>query len=307
MSELEPPKIFKCQINHEGEKTELSCWTPAKEVAKAASVLIIHDIAETVNSYTSGIKSLIDEGFKVYGFNLKCFNFDENIERKDFPDNFKDFTVEILQVIAYIKHIEGGVPPFVLTQGLGSLVGLINTRKHANFVRGFIACSPMFQLSEKIIPLKRLTIKTLSDFTPNFVLPKKISPKFTSNRKAIVDGNAHKIEPKITAREAYEYLKAMSQARKNFAKISRPTLLVCPDHNAVHKYSFLKKSISKHKYEDSIEFINLHTKYHAIASDRSTVLETYEKYIIPWLNSTLEKELIPKVDEAPETSERQGN
>jgi alpha-beta hydrolase superfamily lysophospholipase len=294
-----PAKIFKCQINHEGDRVELNCWFDPELTDIKASILIIHDLGENIESYADAIKKMCDQGYKVYGFNLRGNTPRASLaeEGNTFPSNFRDFTIEILQVIAYIKHIEGGVPPFLLTQGLGSLVGLITTRKHPAFVRGFIACSPMFQLTEKIIPIKRFTIRTMSDFFPDTTLPKKITPKFTSNRKIVKEGDSYKYEARVSSREAYEYLKAMSQARKNFSKISKNTLLICPDHNSVHKYSFLKKAISKHKYEDQIEFVNLHTKYHAIASDRATVLETYEKYIMPWIEKSIAIENKPAKQE----------
>ena len=296
MIENIPAKIFKCQINHEGDKTNFSLWAKPETVNYRGSLLIIHDLGENLSAYKDAIKKLCEAEFKVYGFNLKSGS--EKIHGENpFPGNFREFSVEILQIIAYIKQIEGGTPPILLTQGLGSLIGLITTRKHPTFVRGFIACSPMFQLTEKIIPLKRLTIRTLSDFMPEFILPRKISPKFTSNRKLVEDGEVLKYEPRVSSREAHKYLKAMSQARKNFAKITKRTLLICPDHNEVHKYSFLKKAISKHKYEDHIDFINLHTKYHAIASDRSQVLETYEKYIIPWITKLVEQKTQSKSEE----------
>ena len=292
MNELPSPKTYKCQIAHEGERISLNCWNPESSRKIRASVLIIHDICEGLNVYKEGIIKLIGDGYRVYAFHLKVDNpvYETVDDNNSFPNNFRDFTVEILQIIAYIKNLEKGVAPFLLTQGLGALIGLINTRKHASFVRGYIACSPMFQLRQKIVPLKRLTIKTLSDFAPGFTLPSSLTPRFTSHRKVVVNGLTTKIEAKVSSREAYEYLKAMSQARKNFSKISTPTLLICPDHNHTHKYSFLKNAIAKHKYEKQIEFINLHTKYHAIASDRSDVLETYDRYIIPWLNRIIAEE-----------------
>ena len=132
-------------------------------------------------------------------------------------------------------------------------------------------------------------IKTLSEITPKLHIPSSISPKFTSNRELKIGDDFGKYEPKLTARESYEYLKAISQARKNFTKISVPILFICPDQSNVHKYNFLRKAISKHKYEDKINFINLHTKYHAVASDRASAIETYSKYILPWMHKTIEE------------------
>jgi alpha-beta hydrolase superfamily lysophospholipase len=284
-------KNFKCLINHSGEKALLKCWLPIDGNKPHASVLIFHDLGENISSFEAGIIELRSKGFKVYAINMKVPYPGKDSTKKEFPKSFRHFTLELLQVIAYIKYLEAGTPPFLLTQGLGALVGLINTRKHPNFVRGLICCSPMFQLTEKVIPLRRFLIKTLSDFTPQLHIPNGISPKFTSNRKVKIGDDFGKYEPKLTARESYEYLKAMSQARKNFNKISVPILFICPDQSSVHKYNFLRKAISKHKYEDKIHFINLHTKYHAIASDRAAAIETYSKYILPWMHKTIEENI----------------
>lgn len=381
MSELAQPKIYKCDINHQGASINISCWNPdmliqTKELksseglsnaqngkqqdpkdldpaekdsvevevgieregaaqesaaqksaapdqadpapaatkskhlglgleapksqpttfeteALAASVVILHDLGEDISFYEHGIKKLLAGNLRVYAFDFKGHGENKGLK---FDSSFRNFTVEVIQILAFIKHLEGGVAPFVLSQGLGSLVGLINARKHPNFTRGLIACSPMFQLNEKIRPLRRFVIRSIAEFIPNLVLPPKITPKFTRNRKISVEGDLQKIESKVTAVEAHEFLKAMSQARKNFAKLNVPTLLICPDNNAVHKYSFLKNAVSKHKQSKKIELINLHTKYHALASDRAAVLETYSQFILPWIEKIIAKDTLGPVE-----------
>lgn len=290
-------KNFRCLINHSGEKVLLKCWLPASDQKPHATVLILHDVGENISAFEHGISELRSNGFKVYALDMKVPCPEQNENPREFPRSFRNFNLELLQVIAYVKYLEAGTPPFLLTQGLGSLVGLINARKHPNFVRGLICCSPMFQLTEKIRPIRRFLLKTLSDLAPKLTMPSSISPRFTSNRKLKIGDDFIKYEPKVTSRESYEYLKAMSQARKNFSKISIPVLFICPDHSSVHKYNFLRKAISKHKYEDRISFINLHTKYHAIASDRAEAIETYSKYILPWIHHTMDNHETPVTQE----------
>ena len=283
-------KIYKCQINHEGEWLDIRCWSPDRK--PAGSILIIHDICEGIDDYLWGIEKLLSFGFKVYGFELKV---DHPIKKtkhghKLFPKTFKKLTVEVLQVIAYTKSLEKGRPPFLLTQGVGSLVGLINSRKHAQFVSGLIACSPMFQIQEKIKPLQRLMIRTLSDFLPKLTLPRILAPTLTSTRKIMSNGETKKVDQRVSSREAYEYLKAIGHSRRNLAKLNCPTLILCPERSSAHKYTFLKSAISNHKHKDKIELIQMHTEFHAAAGDKARELETYEKYIIPWLNKVVDFE-----------------
>lgn len=302
--ELTPPKIYKCEINHAGDRINISLWTAERESAtndegkaQFSSILIIPDIGESLISYENGITRLTEAGYKVFGFDLEELISHTPSDKHGF---FKKLCLEVIQVIAFIKKLDDGAPPIILSQGLGSLVGLVNARKHPTFVGGFVACSPMFQLVEKIKPLRRFVLKTLAEFTPSVIVPAGICPRFTRNRKVEKDDLIFKVSPKITARQTYDYLKGMSQARRNFSKLSVPTLLICPDNNIIHRYTFLKNAVPKHKNEKDISLVNLHTKYHAVASDRSDHLDTYDTYIIPWLDQ-LKSKTKPSQSSSPKT------
>ena len=115
-------------------KALLKCWLPIDGRNPMLPFLFFMILEKTYHHIEDGISELRSNGFKVYALDMKvpCPEQNENPRRVS-QKFFRNFTLELLQVIAYVKYLEAGTPPFLLTQGLGVSCGSYQRKKTSKF------------------------------------------------------------------------------------------------------------------------------------------------------------------------------
>lgn len=273
-----PSEVIPIEVNHRGEKISVYVWKPTTE-SKPHPWIVIHDMAEDMNAWQYTIKILVEDGYTVYGFDLRGHGLSKDLS---LSVPFKQYWTEIMQIIAWARERHRGKTPFIIAQGLGALLALSLNRYNHRFCFALVLASPMFVLSDDLSPFQIIAIKFFSRFLPETLLPLGLCPRFTRNRKIKAGEDVIKIQPRVTAVVALELLGAITRTHKLLQRSFNPVLFLCPEASPVHRYELIQKLTAKNQEEQKITFISLRTKYHSIVSDRAEVLDTIRSYVLPW-------------------------
>jgi len=177
--QMPPSEVISVKVNHQDEMFSVYVWSPEKSI-KSHPFLLIHDMGEDMASWTYTIKTLVNDGYTVYGFDLRGQGLS-----KDFSTSvpFKQYWLEVVQIVSAICERHEGRTPFIVAQGIGALIALSLNRYNHRFCFALVLASPLFNLSDQLSHYQILGIKLFARFLPNTHLPKWLSPRFTRNRK----------------------------------------------------------------------------------------------------------------------------
>ena len=275
---LAPHEIIPIEVNHRGEKISVYVWKPVGE-EKPHPWVVIHDMAEDMTAWLYSVNTLVQDGYTVYAFDLRGHGLSKHLS-VSVP--FKQFWTEIVQIIAWVRERHRGKSPFIIAQGLGALLALSLNRYNHRFCFALVLASPMFVLSDNLSTLQIIAIKMFARFFPETLLPLKLCPRFTRNRKHGAGEDMIKIQPRVTGLVALELLAALTRIHKLLQRSFNPVLFLCPEVSPVHRYELIQRLTAKNVEENKVSYISLRTKYHSIVSDRAEVLDTIRSHVLPW-------------------------
>jgi alpha-beta hydrolase superfamily lysophospholipase len=275
---LPPYTVVTVPVNHEAEVFSLYCWSPSGEVKKHPW-LIVHDIAEDMAAWSYTIKTLMNDGYAVYGFDLRGQGSAKGLTTS-VP--FKQYWTEVVQLVAAIRERHESRSPFIIAQGLGALMALSLNRFNHRFCFALVLASPLFNLSDELSKFQVFGIKLFARFLPATQLPIWLCPRFTRNRKVRSGQEVIKIQPRVTGFLALELLDAITHVNKLLQRSFNPMLFICPEASPVHRYDFIQKATIKGQEEKKSTYLSIQTKYHSVVSDRAETLDTIRKFVLPW-------------------------
>ncbi len=270
--------VYVCPVDHNGTSLFIKGWISPKNRNQTTPVILVHDLDESTDDYVEFAEKLADAGFNVYCFEMRI---QSKLMKASAILNFDILSSDLLQVVAWIKHKELGKKPIIVGQGLGSLVCLYFTQNFSKFCAGVVFASPLFSLHEVVKPLKRFSIRTLAQVAPLLSTPHWLSFNFSDPLKK----DTKKRKGRLPLYFTQELLIAISRSHKLFSRVSIPTLLLCPDIDAVCRYDFLKRLISKHKDEDKISMVMFDSEGHQILNRGEEFLPSVLRILIPWLQT----------------------
>ncbi|MEI8026614.1 MAG: alpha/beta hydrolase [Pseudomonadota bacterium] len=287
-----PSEVISVKVNHQDDVFSVYVWSPEKPI-KLHPFLLIHDMGEDMAAWIYTIKTLVNDGYTVYGFDLRGQGLSKEFST---AVPFKQYWLEVVQIVSSICERHEGRTPFIMAQGLGALIALSLNRYNHRFCFALVLASPLFNLSDQLSHSQILGIKFYARFMPNTNLPKWLSPRFTRNRKIKTGEEVIKIQPRVTGYMALELFEAITRSHKMLQRSFNPVLFICPEVSPVHRYDFIQRATVKGQEEQKVSYVSIQTKYHSIVSDRAEVLDTIRGYILPWAHR-IEKGLPWSIEE----------
>ena len=262
--------VYTCPVDHSGSSVYVKGWLVPE--TKKKPVVLVHGLSESTEDLAPFAETMTEKGFSVYGFDLSGHRHYE--DKSELISKFDQLYLDLLQVVAWVKHKENGQKPIVIGHGTGALVALFFAKGYGKFCHSMVFVSPLFSMVDQVSGYRRMFLGSLDEFFPTFRPPRWISPKFTDNGR---DGPL-----KLDNRLAYELLSAISHSRKIFQRHRLHTLIISAKEDPVAKYDFLKRLILKHKFSDRFLFNVLDTHGHHLLTGSPAILSTVAQSIDDW-------------------------
>jgi alpha-beta hydrolase superfamily lysophospholipase len=278
---------YSCPLDHEGTSVAIRGWYGPE--LHTLPIILLHDVGESTGDLDPFAEALAARGYKVYSFDLSGLStYERGATRAGL--SLHRLSLDLLQVVAWIKHKSQGERPLIIAQGLGALVALYFARNFQKYCRGCVLVSPTLNPGDTIRPLQRFIIRLLAELIPAWQLPVQFCPAF--NYYFSQNGRMLKKQRTMSVRLANEVLMVMAQFKKLLHRLKLPTLLICPDEDQLYKYEGVKRAIAKHpqKHLASLQFIE--TREH----DLLTCGDTYNAQIIARIDQWLAELPAAKVE-----------
>jgi alpha-beta hydrolase superfamily lysophospholipase len=274
--------VFTCPVDHLGTVVHVKGWT--KETNPQRPLIIVHDFGENLSFYRDAALQFVELGFNVYVFDLQGHG--RSGRMLGHVNSFSEFTNDLLQVSAWVRHKSGGHSPIILGQGIGALVTIYFQLRYPHYCYKAILSAPTLKLQGELSNIKRMLIRTLADVFPRFKLPRALVPKFSNLQ---VGGRAQSSNPKygvlptVTAKFTKEILRAIEWAPGRFLKFNAPTLILCPNRDKIVNYSIVDELLLRHKHRSKFTVKKLDDAPHALLADNSECMKISIEAILSWL------------------------
>lgn len=286
--------VYTCPVDHEGTSLFVRGWLA--DGRTYYPLILVHDLWQSSEVYEDLAVYLCQQGFNVYAYDLRGHG--QSGSRLGHIESFEILARDLLQVVAWIKHIHGGIKPIIIGQGFGGIVGLYFARGFPKFAKAMVLASPTINLIKTVRPYHRLIIKTLAELLPAFQIPNRICPVFSQSF-----GKKNKNRFRLTNFTVLELLNAISQARKLLMRVSLPTLFLCPEKDPVTRFDGLKRILSKNKKNDRMQIQYLDMDTHAVLTLPLQNIQSALSVLVPWLTNYKIKTVTKSLHSSAPTSQ----
>ncbi len=272
--------VYKCPVDHSG--SYLFVKGDIGRNPHSPPILMIHDIGEKYRAFEPLVEHLLASGHRIYRFNI--FGRHGAVSRKINSDRVYRLAKELLQVLCWVRHQEGGVSPILVSQGFGTLLALIMGRTESRFCQGMIFASPLFSQHFSIPVYQMALLKKLSDTFPEISLPKYFTPPIWQRPEDLEE----EIHP-LSAGLFCDIWQHLSQGKKLFHRLTLPSLILSPTDLPSYNHEALKRMVAKHPHSEKMNLHHFHTSHHKILSSPSHKTQEIFKTISHWLDGFQKK------------------
>jgi len=249
-------------------------------------VVFVHDIGENLTLYRDAARDFVERGFSVFCYDQRGHG--RSGRMLGHIDNFGDFTNDLLQVAAWVRHKSNGVAPIILGHGIGAIATIYFQLKYPRLCHAAILSAPSLELKWDVAPLSRFVIRRLSNFMPQLKLPRSLTPRFTSMPQ-IGDGSLipdSKVAfHGISVRAASELIRAIEWAPGRFLKFSANALILCPENDQVFSYNIIDQLLLRHKHREKITVRKLAGTGHNALIENEVIVKREVELIVNWLET----------------------
>jgi alpha-beta hydrolase superfamily lysophospholipase len=275
--------VTSLPVDHSGTTVYVKGWKlPASD---KPPLLIVHDLGEHTGLYRETALSLIDRGYSVYAFDLRGHG--RSGRRLGHAPSFNVLVSDLLQVAAWVRHLEGGRSPIIMGHGVGALIVMDFTKRHGSFCKAAILSAPCMELQATLSLPARFLIRFIAEVAPTFRIPARLSPRFAKDLKHVhqdADEQARSIYfPRLTAIFTQELLLAIRRARASFIEYDGQVLILVPGDDGICSYATLKKSAALHA-QHNLKISDLPGVGHNVFTEGQAARESALGVLVRWLD-----------------------
>ncbi len=271
-------------VDHAGTMVYLKGWR--RPSSTKHPIVIVHDLGEHTDLYRETAHELLRSDYSVYCFDLRGHG--RSGRRLGHAPSFNVLVKDLLQVVAFIRHKEGGRAPIIFGHGLGGLITNEFTRQHGNFCKAVILSAPCLELANNVTWGQRLALKFCADWFPTFRIPPRLAPKFARDLKHVQaeaeDGTRPPYFPRLTAIFTQELLSAIKRARAEFIEYHGMVLILCPALDTICSYASIRKAAAVHD-ENNLQVVTLDALSHNVFTETAAARARGLATILPWLEA----------------------
>lgn len=203
-----------CPVDHAGTALQISGWKC--DNAGQFPVVCLHDLGESAVIYRGALEILASDGGSTYGFDMRGHG--DGRSGAINARSIKLLQRDLLQVVALVKHYEGGESPVLMANGLSSVIALRLALTYPKLVGGLILVDPPHQEATTVSRLRHGATKFLAEFMPDIELPARI----LSAKRIIRAQNSGAMAPAA----AHELVESVAGIPAQLAKLSTRCLIV---------------------------------------------------------------------------------
>jgi len=279
-----------CLVDHNGSEIDIRGWRYKK--SNLPPLVFVHDVGESIDMYRRAAQHMVRKGFSCYGFDLRGHG--ESGRVFTHVKRFETLVNDLLQISAWIKHIEGGRKPIVIGQGVGATVATYFLKDHASVVTGGILIAPIVRLPDKIQGWHKFFIHTLGELVPQMVTPKWLRPKLSNPQHREADDTlTSKIYEALIVRDMYplscgftdQVIRAIERFDSTYAKVTAPHLIVLPDRDEILDYSNFAKVVGDNS--SIAKLVVVENMSHNGFTESDETLERLSESLVEWIKGNL--------------------
>lgn len=147
--------VYACPVDHHNSIIFITSWFHGREAH--TSLLLVPDFAAPIELYATFASQLVQAGIHVYLYNQREKSL--SVRKRD-----------LLQVAAWIRHREEGVPPVLVSKGLGALLCSYFSVQYPKFCRGVLSIDPVSSVHFSF-PGQREFLLFFAEMFPNISVP----------------------------------------------------------------------------------------------------------------------------------------
>ena len=147
--------VYACPVDHHNSIIFITSWFHSREAQ--ISLLLVPDFSASIEVYAAFASRLAGAGIHVYLYNQREKSL--HIRERD-----------LLQVAAWIRHREEGVPPILVSRGLSALLCQHFSVQYPKFCRGLLVIHPVSSVHFSF-PGQRKLLFFLAEIFPNMRVP----------------------------------------------------------------------------------------------------------------------------------------
>jgi lysophospholipase len=279
--------VYSCPVDHDGTSIYLKAWMRPDN--PNPPIILVHGLRENIGVYRDVTKALVAAGYDVFGFDLRGHGRSGRV--LGHIPSFDSLVSDLLQVVAWVRHLRKRRNPIIVSQGIGALIAINFCRRYPHFCAGTVLAAPC--LFGSATRLERFFIKVLTEIAPLTRLPGWITPKFLaaynhSTRQRLSGPILRWGFYGITANFVNEILKTVAAMPLHFQEYKSPSLILSPSKDALYDYSQLHQLVAEHSCRELIEVVNMDEAGHHVLSGNPQDLEQAMKSVVPWLKKIVD-------------------
>lgn len=252
--------VYSCQVDHEG--TIVYVKGLRQTHASRTPILVVHDLAEDTSYYRAAAQLFAEAGHSFYCFDMRGHG--RSGREPGHVSNFKQLLNDLLQVVAWVRHKEGGKKPIIIGQGIGALTAINFGRSYSKLCAGIVLCAPTFFPKKLPSPWERRIVKFLADWFPKRHISLATARIFADEfRLSNVSEELGRAFGGITANFAQSLIQAVENAQMDLIQIKKlPVLALIPENDPLCNYDDLINRVSENGIDENITIEKIPTDSH---------------------------------------------
>lgn len=275
--------VFTCPVDHSGTSVYVKGWVKADTTSPP--LLVVHDLGENTGFYREFAKLVGEAGLSVFAFDLRGHG--RSGRGAEPISNFQPFVNDLLQVVAWIRHLSEGVLPVILGQGVGSLITMYFQRRHPRMCQRLILSAPCLQPPRSMSWFQRFFLWSLAELAPRARVPGALGPKFMNpggKGRSLATGQPVRISSSgLKAHFAKDLLQAVDAAQGEFTKLDCSTLFLCPEKSSEFDYHSLHTFVQSHPHCVQFFWVTILGESHHFLTDDAASQSIAVAAIVDWI------------------------
>lgn len=269
--------FYTCPLDHQGK----SAFLKGKVVDGSVypPLVLVHDIGECSEMVEDAATMLAELGYSVYFYDLRGH---QSTHRKvGAIQNLSQLSLDLLQVLYWVRHKHMGKVPVVVGQGLSALMAMKVALRYPDICERLVLMTPAFKLAQPLKRYQKLILRTAADFFPRAYLHQNLTPAFRP--KGLLDRNQQRLRIRINGVLATDLVFVMEKSAVILQKTKMPVLVYVHPADPSFKISKVRRTALKKKHAKRVQFLDMTQLHHNPLSADQEVVQTAVRQLDLWL------------------------
>ena len=259
-------------------------WQRA-ESAKAV-ILIVHGVGEHIGRYRWLENWFCEQGFICYGYDHRGHGLSEG--SRVHVENFSQYAEDLQRVLEEVRKKEPGLPIFLFSHSMGTVVALMHAISHHDAVQGIILSSCAIRLGAGMPAWAIKFVHLIASKIPRFRVPTFIKETDLSHDSDIINEYRHDklVHHSITLNWLVSFQEAQAEIVTNSKGIGVPLLFLHSKSDRVTSVRGARQLYESIGSSDKT-FFEFDAMGHELHNEVIPKREEFLQKIVKWCNKRL--------------------